>query len=140
MGSDATDEKAIGLFVEGRGTSEESREKGIERRHGNETASVFKDKFGGEIGVSSLDAGAGFVDGKFAENIVVVQTPTGAVLLGADGAERFEKFEEADVVAALVLDDRQGIVGGGGIDREMFFGSGAGERECEEQGDGEGEQ
>ena len=79
VGSDATDKKTAGLLVQSCGTSEETGQKGIEGGERDEAASVFKDEFCGEIGVASLDAGAGFVGGKFSENVVVVQTPAWAI-------------------------------------------------------------
>ena len=106
VGGDAANKKTVGLLVESCGTSQEAREKGIEGGDGDEAASIFNDEFRGEIGVAALNAGARLVDGKFSEDVVVVQTPAGAVLFGADGAERFEEFEEADVVVALSLNDR----------------------------------
>ena len=125
MGGDVADEETSGLFVQSCGTSEETRQKGIKGGEREQGRVRFQEEFCGEIGVASLDAGAGFVDGKFAENVVVVQTPARAIGLGADGAEGFEEFEQSNVVAALALHDGQGIVGGGGVDGEMFFGSGA---------------
>ena len=78
-------------------------------------------------------SGAGFVGGKFSENVVVVQTPAWAIDLGADCAKRFKQFEQSNIVTALALNDGQGIVCGGGVDGKMFFGRCCGKRDGEEE-------
>ena len=90
-------------------------------------------KFAGEVGVASLDAGVALADDELSENVVVVEAPARSVGLGADRAEGIKQFEQADVVAALALHDGKGIVGSGGVDGEMFFRSSGGQQGREEQ-------
>jgi hypothetical protein len=105
VGGDTTDKKTIGLFVESCGTSQETRQKGIEGGERDQAASIFKNELGGEIGVASLDAGASFLDGKLSKDVVVVKTPAGAVQFGADRSEGFKEFEQAHIIMALALND-----------------------------------
>lgn len=132
VGGDVADEETARLLVQICGNGKKTGQKGIKGGERDQAASVFHKKFCGEIDIASLDSGATLVDGELPENVVVVQTPVQAVGFGADRAEGIEKFEESDVVAPLALHDREGIVGDGGVDGEMFFGSG-GERDGEEQ-------
>ena len=113
VSSDAADKKTSGTFTQGRWAAQESGQKGIERSERDQAASVFQEEFPREIGLAPLDAGAVLVNGKFPEDIVVVQPPALTFQLSADCAEGLQKFEEADVVMALALHDGQRIVGGG---------------------------
>ena len=128
VGGDVADKETVRFFVQICGPPEETRQDGIEGCQRDQTASIFHEELGGEIGVASLDARAGLADGEFSKDVVVVKTPVRGVGLGADRAQGFEEFEQSDVVTTLALDYGQGIVGYGGIDRKMFFGGRGGER------------
>jgi hypothetical protein len=66
---------------------------------------------------------------KVALHVVVTEAPAKSVRLRAYSAQRFKHFEQANIVAAFALHEREGIVCGNGVDGEMLFGSGAGEQE-----------
>jgi hypothetical protein len=121
VGGGIADEKTSGLLVQICGSTEKTGQEGVEGGERYQAAAVFHEESGGEIGIASLDASVRFVDGKFSENVVVVQMPVQAVRLGADGSEGFEEFEKSDVIVALALDDGKGIVGDGGVDGETLF-------------------
>jgi hypothetical protein len=78
VGTDVANEEPARFLVQIRWTSEEARQKGTKCGQRDQTAPVFHEEFGGEIGVASLDAGASFVYGEFSQDVVVVQTPAGA--------------------------------------------------------------
>jgi hypothetical protein len=129
MSRDATDKEAVGLLVQRDGASEKTREQRIERDDGDEAPTIFDEEFSAEIGVAALHFRASFSCLKFSFDAVVAQAPARSVNLGAYLAKRVEQFEKADVIAAIVLDERQRVIGGDGIDREMFFGRGGREKE-----------
>jgi hypothetical protein len=133
VSGDVPDEQTVRVLVQSCGTAQETRQEGTEGSEWHQATSVFHEKFGGKIGVLSLDAGVIFVDGELSENVVVVETPVQTVGLGADAAEGFQDLEQADVVAALALHDWQGIVGDGGVDGEPFLRNSGGEQDGEEQ-------
>jgi hypothetical protein len=133
VSGDVPDEQTVRVLVQSCGATEETRQEGIEGSEWHQATSVFHEKLGGKIGVVSQDAGVIFVDGELSENVVVVETPVQTVGLGADCAEGFKDFEQADVVAALALHNGEGIVGDGGVDGEPFLRNCGGEQDREEQ-------
>ena len=135
MGGDAADEEAFGEFVQSGGASEEAGQQGRKRSDGCESAIIFYEKWSAEIGVASLNAGAGLADLEVALHVVVAQAPSAAVVgLGADFAQGLENFEQADVVTAFALDYGESIVGGDGVDGEALGGRGGRRGAGEEQG------
>ncbi len=133
MSGDAADEEASGVFVQGDRSAEKARQQGRQGTDGDESAIIFDQEFPAEIGVAALHAGARLADLEISFDIVVVQAPALAFGFGADFAERFEHFEQADVVAAVALHEWERIVGGDGVDGEMLVGRGAGQKNCARQ-------
>jgi hypothetical protein len=125
----AADEEASGFFVQSDWSAEKAREQGRQGTDRHESTTIFDQKLPAEIGVAALHFRASFSCLKFSFDAVVAQAPARSVNLGAYLAKRVEQFEKADVIAAIVLDERQRVIGGHGIDREMFFGRGGREKE-----------
>ena len=76
-------------------------QQGTERTDWDESAIIFYQKFSAEIGVAALNAGARLANLKVTFDVVVAQAPALAVRLGADFAQGFEDFEQADIGRAL---------------------------------------
>src|SRR5438270_6046288 len=133
MGCHAADEDAAGIFVDGDRSTEKSRQQCAERAYRNEPAIIFQQKFRAQICIAALNSSPRLACLEVTFDIVVAQTPSRALGLGAYFAQWFEYFEQGYVFAAFALHERQGIVGRYGIHGEVFLWRGTGKNEHAQQ-------
>jgi hypothetical protein len=106
-------------------SAEKARQQGTESGDGNESPIIFYKEIAAEFGVAPLHLGSSLSHLKIAFNIVVAQTPSAAIGLGAHFAKGFQYLEQSYVVAAIPLNDGQGIVSDYRVHRKMLGGWGA---------------
>src|SRR5215831_19189400 len=112
MGADATDEEPIRNFMERDRPAENSWKQRAERSQWNQTAVVLDQELSAQISLAILYASPGFIDLELGLDVVVAQTPARSVHLGGDFAERLQELQQTDIIVALSLHNRQGIIRG----------------------------
>src|SRR5277367_3206247 len=72
---------------------------------------------------------AGKTRGEFVVDLVITKFPVRPARFGADCAQGLEDFEQANVFVAIALENREGVIGGSGVNGDAFFVRGAVEEE-----------
>ena len=89
---------------------------------------------GGHFEVVILDANLRFASEEFGAGAVVSYSPAGTLSLNVDPSQWIENFKQAHILMSLAVDDRKGVVGHIGIDRNMLIIGGiAGKKNAKKQ-------
>src|SRR6202035_5015348 len=68
-----------------------------------------------------MNAGASLSGCKVAFYVVVAKFPVASIRFSADGAQRFEEFQQSNIFVAIAIEHWKTVIGGVGIDGNAFF-------------------
>src|SRR5579872_6142529 len=121
MYSHISHKQAARVLVESYRTTQNPRHQRTQAGQRHEAAAVLQQKIRGKIKVAAMNTCTSLSGGELTFYVVVAKLPVISIRFSADSAQRFEKFEQANIFIAITIQDRKAVVGSVGIDRNVFL-------------------
>ena len=107
LDANIADEQPARAFVIVDRRLQKAWQQSAQRTQGNQSVRVFDHERGRQIEIASTNPGPCLSRSKLGIHRVVSKVPAPSVGLGAYAAQRFQKFEQADILVARTLQDRK---------------------------------
>ena len=121
LDADIADEQPARAFVKINRRSQKARQQCAQRAQRNQSARVFDQERSRQIEIASTNPGPRLSRNKLGIDRVIAKVPAPSVRLGAYAAERFQKFEQADILMARTLQDRKRVDRDRRVDGDVLF-------------------
>ena len=139
MNRDVADKQPPGSFAKVYRRTEKALHEDWQRTCRDQSASVVHHELAGKIEVLSLHSSPGLAVTELAVDVIEVDPPRSTLSSRADRSQRLEKFNQPDIVGAVMFCNRKRVIGARGINRQPLGvrrardHKDAGEQECSPQ-------